>query len=162
MEIKLYILNLIIRELESRLANAEHGKTDSNEESKYHKGAMASRYDTFKEEAQYLSSAYQVQVAELSRGLNLLRTVRDNPPAKITRGMSLAIIEAEDTDTGLVTKYLILPAGGGNAYRFGEEEIIALNVDTPLGQAFLGVRAEDEVEVNVQGTTRFFNVITVT
>ncbi|KKS95606.1 MAG: hypothetical protein UV75_C0011G0020, partial [Candidatus Giovannonibacteria bacterium GW2011_GWA1_43_15] len=54
-DIKTVIIDRIIDKVETQIKNTERGRLDAIEESKAHKGAMASRYDTFKEEAQYLA-----------------------------------------------------------------------------------------------------------
>jgi len=74
---------------------------------------MESRYDTFKEEAQYLASGFTTRLVELTRTLCALRSIRDYPPV-ITKGGPYALIEIKDLDDGSRTKYFLLPTGGGN------------------------------------------------
>lgn len=107
------------------------GREDALEESRAHKGAMESRYDTFKEEAQYLANAQEGILAELTGAAVLLKSLRDNPPRGITQGCLYAIVEAEDLEDGSTAKYFLLPAGGGNTYEIDGEKITALNVMAP-------------------------------
>ena len=95
--IKTTIVDCIIEKVENQIRNAERGQSDAIEESKAHKGAMASRYDTFKEEAQYLAGGYAAQLVELNKILRALKSVRDNPPT-ITKCAGYALIEAENLD----------------------------------------------------------------
>ena len=55
--LKRMVILEVIETLESMLATAQEGRNNAIEESRYHKGAMESRHDTFKEEAQYLMAA---------------------------------------------------------------------------------------------------------
>jgi transcription elongation GreA/GreB family factor len=131
------------------------------EESKAHKGAMESRYDTFKEEAQYLAGGHNARLLELGKILGALKSIRDCPPT-ITKGSSYAMVEAKNLEDGLGAKYFLLPAGGGNTYEEEGEKITVLNVGAPMARAFIGAVANDEIEIKIQGTTKRFNVVSVT
>lgn len=159
--IKTIILDRIIEEVEAQIKNAERGRLDALEESKAHKGAMESRYDTFKEEAQYLAGGFAARLVELGRTLGALKSIRDFPPT-VTKGSGYAIVDTENLDEGSRTKYFLLPAGGGNTYEVEGEQITILNIGAPLARAFIGAVAGDEVEVKIQGTTRRFSVVSVT
>lgn len=160
-DIKTVILDRIINEVEDQIKNAERGRLDAIEESKAHKGAMESRYDTFKEEAQYLAGGYAARLVELGKTLGALKSIRDYPPT-ITKGSGYAIVEAENLEDGSRIKYFLLPAGGGNTYEVEGEGITVLNVGAPLARAFIGAVAGDEVEIKIQGMTRKFLVVSVT
>lgn len=159
--IKTIIINRIIEEVDTHIKNAERGRLDAIEESKAHKGAMESRYDTFKEEAQYLAGGYAARLVELGKTLGALKSIRDYSPTVI-KGFGYAIVEIKNLDDGSRSKYFLLPAGGGNTYEVEGEEITVLNVGAPMARAFIGVVAGDEVEIKIQGTTRRFSVISVT
>lgn len=160
--IKTVILDRIIEQVEAQFESAERGRMDAIEESKAHKGAMQSRYDTFKEEAQYLAGGFNARLEERGKMLAALKSLRDFPPA-ITKGSGYAIIEVENLDDGSRIKYFLLPSGGGgNTYEADGEEITILNVGAPMARAFIGTIAGDEVEIKIQGTTRRFSVVSVT
>lgn len=159
--IKTVILDRIIKEVETQIKNAERGRLGAIEESKAHKGAMESRYDTFKEEAQYLAGGYAARLVELGKTLGALKSIRDYPPT-VTKSSGYAIVEVENLGDGSRSKYFLLPAGGGNTYKVEGEEITVLNVGTPMARAFIGTIAGDEVEIKIQGTTRRFSVVSVT
>lgn len=159
--IKTTIINRIIEKVESQIKNAERGQLDAIEESKAHKGAMASRYDTFKEEAQYLAGGYSAQLLELGKILGALKSIKDYPPT-ITKGSCYAIVEVKNLEDGSLAKYFLLPAGGGDTYEIDGKEITALNVRAPMARAFIGVVAGNEIVVKTQETTRRFSVVSVT
>ncbi len=159
--VKTTIVDNIIEKVENQIKNAERGQSDAIEESKAHKGAMASRYDTFKEEAQYLAGGYAARLVELNKILRALKSVRDHPPTT-TKCSCYALIEAENLDDRSRVVYFLLPAGGGDTYDVGGEEITVLNVGAPLARAFIGSVAGDTVEIKIQGTTKRFTITSVT
>src|SRR3989344_2272089 len=155
MNIKTAILDRIIKEVETQIKNAERGRLNALEESKAHKGAMESRYDTFKEEAQYLVGGFAARLVELGKTLGALKSIRDYPPT-VTNGSGYAIVEVENLDDGSRVKYFLLPAGGGNTYEVEGEKITILNIGASLARAFIGSVAGDEGGIKIQGTTRRF------
>lgn len=159
--IKGLILDRLIKKVETQIENAERGRRDALEESKAHKGAMESRYDTFKEEAQYLAGGFSARLVELGKILGALKSIRDCPPI-VTQGSVYAIIDVENIDDGSRRKYFLLPAGGGNTYEVEGEEITVLSIGTPLGRAFIGTVAGDKVEVKLPKTTKRFYVVSIT
>ena len=70
------VIQAIETALEARLAAAEHFRRDAQDEANSHVGAMESRYDTFKEDAQYLAAGHKKTVARLQAQLRKLRSVR--------------------------------------------------------------------------------------
>jgi len=159
-DIKSKLLDMAIADIEKQIETAERGRQDSIEESKAHKGAMASRYDTFKEEAQYLAGGFAARIQELTPLLAILKSMRMRVPAisKISGG---AIVEVEDTDTGTRAKYFILPAGGGNAYEVDGERYSTLTLQAPLARALFGKTEGDEAEITIQGTTMHLLVVSI-
>jgi transcription elongation GreA/GreB family factor len=160
-DIKTVIIDRIIEEVEIQIKNAERGRLDAIEESKAHKGAMASRYDTFKEEAQYLAGGFASRLVELGKTLGALKSIRDYPPT-VTKVHGYALVEVENLENGSRSKYFLLPSGGGNIYEIEGEEISVLSVGAPMARAFMGTVPGDEVEIKIQETTRRFSVVSVT
>ncbi len=158
--IKETLLDLAIADIEKQIETAEQGRKDAVEESKAHKGAMASRYDTFKEEAQYLAGGFAARIQELAPLLVALKSMRTRITAnsKVSGG---AIVEVEDTDTGVKTKYFLLPAGGGHVYEVNGEQYSTLTIQAPLARSLFGKTEGDEAEITIQGATRHLLVVSV-
>jgi len=159
-DVKSKLLDLVIADIEKRIESAEHGRKNAVEESKAHKGAMASRYDTFKEEAQYLAGGFAARIQELAPLLAALKSMRMRIPAnsKVSGG---AIVEVENIDTGVKTKYFILPTGGGKIYEVDGEQYSALTLQAPLARALFGKTEGDEAEITIQGTTKHLLIVSV-
>lgn len=98
--VKASLLSLAIADIEEQIAAAERGRKDAIEESKAHKGAMASRYDTFKEEAQYLAGGFAARIQELSSQLAALKSLQMRLAAnsKVSGG---AIVEVSIAGLGI-------------------------------------------------------------
>ena len=158
--VKETLLDLAIADIEEQIETAERGRKDAIEESKAHKGAMASRYDTFKEEAQYLAGGFAARIQELSSQLVALKSMQTRlvVNSKVSGG---AIVEVEDVDTRAKTKYFLLAAGGGNVYEVGGEQYSILTVQAPLARALFDKIEGDEAEITIQGTTKHLLVVSV-
>lgn len=97
------------------LDSAEQGRQEAQEEANYHGGTMESRYDTFKEEAQYLAGAQTRLIFEFKAAYNQLEHVLrgnvlfDRPHSKVT----LASIVIVDDACEKTSAYFISPALGG-------------------------------------------------
>ncbi len=154
------LLDLVISDIEKQIETAEQGRKDAVEESKAHKGAMESRYDTFKEEAQYLAGGFAARIQELTPLLAALKSMRMQISANsmVSGG---AIVEIEDIDAGVKTKYFILPAGGGKTYEVDGEQYSTLTLQAPLARALFGKTEGDEAEITIQGTTKHLLIVFV-
>lgn len=158
--VKETLLNLAITDIEERIEAAKRGRKDAIEESKAHKGAMDSRYDTFKEEAQYLAGGFVAIIQELSSQLAALKSMQTRLVAnsKVSGG---AIVEVEDINTSAKMKYFLLPSGGGNMYEVNGERYSILTIQAPLACALFGKTDGDEAEITIQGTTKYLLVVSV-
>jgi transcription elongation GreA/GreB family factor len=158
--VKETLLDLVIADIEKQIETVERGRKDALEESKAHKGAMASRYDTFKEEAQYLAGGFAARIQELTSLLFALKSLRMQVTAnsKVSGG---AIVEVEDTNTGVKTKYFLLPAGGGSVYEVNGEYYSTLTIQAPLARSLFGKTEGDEAEITIHGTTKHLFIVSV-
>jgi transcription elongation GreA/GreB family factor len=159
--IKIVIIDRIMGEVRTQIETATRGRSTAVDESKAHKGAMESRYDTFKEEAQYVAGGYNAQLEGLNRTLTLLEAIKSHPMGGSMVSVC-SIIEVKNLDDGVTDKYFLVPAGGGETYEVEEQKITAVNVSAPMARAFIGFVAGSEVRVKIQATAVKFRVISVT
>jgi hypothetical protein len=160
-KIKQSIIDLVIETINLQIANVEASKKEAEDESKFHKGAMASRYDTFKEEAQTLVDSYNGQLNILGRQLSSLRSLKNKPP-HVVKGSVYAIIELRDEAEDQTVKYFLLPAGGGVSYTIDGETFTVLNVMTPVARPLIGAAAGDRVQVTINKINKTFHIISIT
>jgi len=146
------------------LARAESDRDFANRESASHKGAMASRYDTFKEEAQAMAAAQEIRIAELRTALDSLRGMLDDPGTKLEQPASRvrlgSIVTIRDTDDH-VAYYFIASAGGGETVEVDQRRIVVITPRAPLGAHLVSKEVGDQVEVSIGGRRREFEVVSI-
>ncbi len=160
MDIKRIILDRVIETVREQTRNAEEGRQRAVQESVFHKGAMASRYDTFKEEAQYLAAGYSTQLQELNRILGTLESLRTDPPT-IKWGSLYAIVELEDCEDLSISVYFLLPAGGGEIHEVNGEKITVLTIGSPAASALIRGVPGTTVEMPDEGAAKKFTILSV-
>ncbi len=159
--LKVIILDRVIEEVKAQIANSEQGLQSAMHDAKSHKGAMASRYDTFKEEAQYLASGHALQISELNKHLSSLTVLRGNMTT-LTTASVYALVEVEDHDNNSTTIYFFLPVGGGESYEVNGKVVEVISAGSPVGRAFFGKKVGDEVVVKLPTATKHFSIISIT
>jgi transcription elongation GreA/GreB family factor len=159
-ELKKLVVAEVIKVTRSMLATAEEGRKNAIEESKYHKGAMQSRYDTFKEEAQYLMIAQDVRIEELNSTIAVLESLLAQPSVPSKRARVFSLVELED-EAGSPASYLILPAGGGVTCIVNEKKVTTINESSPLARALSGKSEGEETEIDVAGNKKTFSIIAI-
>lgn len=156
---KKVLLEEVIKMVQEELQNAQIGADSAQEEVESHKGAMMSRYDTFREEAQYLAGGQNARISELRDDIDALTRLQEKPP-EVQHGCIYALIEVEDTD-GSKTKYFLLPAGGGQKHSTSEGEISTLRTGTPVAKALIASKPGDTREVKVGPKVRKIKVLSI-
>lgn len=159
-ELKKLVVAEVIRATRSMLATAEKGRRDAIEESKYHKGAMQSRYDTFKEEAQYLMVAQDVRIGELNSTIAVLESLLARPNVSGKKARVFSLVELED-EAGAFASYLILPAGGGIVCTVHERKVTTINESSPLARALSGKSEGEETEIDIAGNKKTFSIVSI-
>ncbi len=106
------------------------------------KGAMESRYDTFKEELQERKNTQIKQQNVVLNDLALLRRLQVIEMNSINTG---AVVKATD-ENGSTMNYFFFTSIGTKAHTISNEKYIILNINTPLGNAFKGKKEGDIVK----------------
>lgn len=158
--LKKLIIAEVIKVTQSMLATAQEGRKNAIEESQYHKGAMESRYDTFKEEAQYLMVAQDVRIAELNSTVAVLGSLLTRAKIPNNRAGVFSLVELED-EAGSVASYLILPVGGGVTCTVKNRKVTTINESSPLARVLVGKSEGDETELEITGNTKTFSIISI-
>ena len=162
-EFKRELADLAIAALETERDGALQGEKYSKEEAASHVGAMESRYDTFKEEAQYLAAGHLRRRVEIEQWLHELRRFKDDarcvsPTNKVRLG---ALVKIQDYATNECRIYFLVPAGGGNAFQVDDESVTTLNVASPLAQSMILKDAGDEATLHTKGGDKTLLILSV-
>jgi len=111
------------------------------------------QYDTRGLEASYLAGAQSERVTELEGLLAVYRNLdleafNDETPLRST-----ALIELSSENKTLYC--LLMPQGGGRSLEFEGKRVQVVTPQSPLGQALLGRKPGDEIEVRTQIVREF-------
>lgn len=153
----------LCEQLRTMINEASAARLVSETESRAHKGAMSSRYDTFKEEAQALAGGHGKREMNLKQELSRLLSFLTYPgvlaPAdKVQPG---AIVRVKDLNSGDEIYYLIVSAGGGLDLDADDIKFKALSFSTPLGHALLRKEEGDVVEFAVEDRERQLEILEI-
>lgn len=155
-EIKQHLIKLVVGVLEEQLEAAIRGEKDAKDEAAEHKGAMESRYDTFKEEAQYLAGGHALRRTEIERWLGELQAFRDDSRCfRLTDKVRMGVIVTLKTyETGECVSYFIVPAGGGYTFEVDKEKFTTLNTASPLSRSLILKGEGDETSIITESVER--------
>lgn len=140
--------------LEQTLSTLEAAHADAREGATHEQAKPENDKDTRALEQSYLARGQAMRIEALKAGLAALSTMG---LADGVVGRVGALIRAEEEDLEIC--FFLAPEGGGTKLKGGVQVVTPAS---PLGQALLGKRAGDEVELKLAGKTRVLSVIEVT
>jgi transcription elongation GreA/GreB family factor len=147
-EIKKQLLLKIKEYLKEQLLLYKKEMDRAQAEANYHKGAMESRYDTFKEEAQMLKDALQGQYNDTKNTLNSIanyeKNIDLNKKGEIVRIGSIVEIKRDEK----VEYYFIFPKVLYQEIEIENKRYICINNETPFAKAILNKESGEVLEFN--------------
>ena len=153
----------LVKEYHAMLERARNAQKDAQKDANDHKGRLVSRYDTFKEEAQYLTAGQGLRCLELESIIVALEQFLQQCPAvdsnlKTVRAGALVTI---NNDNQCRVTYLIAPYGGGICLESGQGELWVISKSSPLAKALEGKRAGEKAAYAVGKINRNLSVLAV-
>ena len=139
--------------LERTLATLEAAHAAAREGATHEQAKPENDKDTRAIEQSYLARGQAMRIETLQNGLAALSAMA---LAKGEVGRLGALIETEED--GEPVTFFLAPEGGGTRLEGG---IQVVTPASPLGQALLGKRAGDEVELKLAGKTRVLELLDV-
>lgn len=119
--------------------------SDAQAEANYHIGAMQSRYDTFKEEAQYLVAAQKLRLIDLEYNISqcnlLIEKILNTEFKEIESGAFFSVKSSTKRKY-----YFIIPIGGGKFEKINGVDALCVNVNAPIVKKYLGLKEGDELD----------------
>ena len=152
------ILTLIIERLQADLMIAKDALKASHDAATHAESKAENKYDTRGLEAAYLADGQRRRLGEIEAALNSYRnlTVRSQQDEPIMIG---ALISLEQNG---MSRWLFLgPDAAGLRIDDRSVEILVISQRSPLGQALLGRREGDDVEVLVEGRRQYYEITAV-
>jgi transcription elongation GreA/GreB family factor len=161
---KIMVLENDINRLNAMVIQANFSASEAQKEANYHIGAMQSRYDTFKEEAQYLAEAQKLRVitlkSKISQSQDLIKKLQFSK-ANTTDGFvdlgSIVLIQIEDEKDEVC--YFFVPDGTGQIVNIENYQVVCVNPEAPIAKFIIGLQVNDEVEVLFRGKKKLGIII---
>ena len=136
-EIRIKLINLCKEAIKEDIKVLEFTINDAQEEANYHKGAMQSRYDTFKEEAQAKKDAYMRQLEEKNKIMVLLNSMHQV-------GNYDKVITGSIVETSLAN-YFISAYIFDKPININKKNFLPISIASPLGRIFSNKKKGDKV-----------------
>lgn len=153
------LLEKFAERIAADLAVFTHAAIAAHEAATHAESKAEDQYDTRGLEASYLAGAQSKRALELEQLLALYRHVDVKPFGPDTPIASTAVVELESDDKRYF--YLMMPQGGGLNTSFDGKNIQVVTPLAPIGQALMGKRVGDSIEVFVQKVSRDYDIVTV-
>jgi transcription elongation GreA/GreB family factor len=143
---------------------AREGRDEAQREANSHVGAMESRYDTFKEEAQYLAGAQQKRLQEITAAAIKIGEVANND--RLMRGdfarVSIGcIVTVFDEQFDAEKKMIVSPALGGEKIQLDDDEFVVVTPESPIGQVMIGKTVDDDFSLVITGKRQSYSILSI-
>jgi transcription elongation GreA/GreB family factor len=156
---KKQLIDTIQTHLAEELAALLQAAKAAHEAATHEESKAEDSHDTRGLEASYLAGAQAQRAAELQAQLLMWKylPVRDYGPEDVA--CPSALVELEYGQTRAF--YFIAPQGGGLVTRVDGRPVQVITPNSPMGEALMGKRIGDEVEVETRSSTRTYKVISI-
>lgn len=144
----------LVAHLEQTLAALQAAHAATREGATHEEARPENDKDTRAIEQQYLARGQAMRIEALQAGLTEVTAMAVGPSEVVRVG---ALVTVEDEDGGEV-RFFFAADGGGTKLK-GNVQVVT--PASPLGQALLGKRAGDDVELTVAGKRRSYAVLLI-
>jgi hypothetical protein len=136
---KLTVLAHLLSGLEIAISDAESARQDAQTEANYHVGAMQSRYDSFKEEAQYLAAGQTKRIFELGRARHAILAIQavQTRNTRLERVIPGCLTRLRWLDDENEVWIMILPWGAGQSFALPRGQVNVIGQETGLARLLL-------------------------
>lgn len=148
---KIKVLENILSSLLGMVDQAKSAMADAQEEANYHIGAMQSRYDTFKEEAQYLVAAQQIRLIELENQISQCEMIKMKLSSegyrfsRVEMGAFFSVVKSDESRRS----YFIVPGGNGLMVAINNAKALCVSIEAPVIRSYIGLSEGDEPDTEM-------------
>jgi transcription elongation GreA/GreB family factor len=156
---KTHLIGQLAEQLEAELALMAAAHKQTTDGVTHDESRAENDKDTRALESSYLARGQASRVADLTAGLQKLKTVVPrsfDPTSPIALG---AVVTLDDGTREF--SYFLAPAGGGARLQNRDSTILVVTPESPLGAALLGKRLGDDVDVRTPQGVRECSVVSV-
>ncbi len=153
----------IIEDIQTGLANELRSLVEAakvaHEAATHEENKQEDSHDTRSIEASYLAGAQATRAAELNRLLTLFRFF----PVRDLESNAVACVGAlvELSCNGTLAFYFVVPQGGGLITRVDGKAVQIITPLSPIGEALMGKRVGDLMDVETRSGDRQYKVISI-
>jgi|TARA_B100000315_G_scaffold254737_1_gene296442 transcription elongation GreA/GreB family factor len=138
-KIKEILVNTCKKELQNQLNELKKAMDDAQFEANQHKGAMESRYDSFKEEAQARVSGFAKQIDTKMRVVPEITKIS-------TKALNNSVVHGSVVKTD-VENYFFSAYIVDNPINIDGEDYLPISINSPLGINAEGKKVGDSVKI---------------
>jgi transcription elongation GreA/GreB family factor len=145
-DLKQALVEALLAKLDEELANMRRAAKDAREAATHEEAKPENDKDTRALEASYLAGAQAARVREIE---GAIKAVTGMPLLELEGGKAIqssAVVTLEDEDEARST-FFVAPFGGGIVLTVGAFSVQVVTPQSPRGQALLGRREGDVIEV---------------
>ncbi|WP_072660644.1 GreA/GreB family elongation factor [Mariprofundus micogutta] len=152
------ILNLIINQLRADLSVLEQAVEIARDTATHADCLGSSKYETMGLEASYLAQGQGTRLLAVERSLVWFKSLECTEP---TSTIALSSLVDLVDDTGDSQMLWLAAEAGGLKVRYAEMEITIVTTRSPLGRALIGKEAGDDLQINIAGNSRHYEIHSV-
>lgn len=150
------VLDRLSTERETLIASARA----AHEAATHSESAAEDQYDTRGLEASYLAGAQAQRVAELENRLQLFQSMKTSVSALRCETVEIGALVTLEL-SGKPMHYFLVGEGGGLSVQVDGKTVNLITPQAPLAELLLGRQAGDEVDLEIQGQWREYQVLEV-
>ena len=157
---KALLLKQLLNALEAVHQGAVDAAMQASDTATHEETVAENKYDTFGLEASYLAQVQAKRVTECEADVAAFKKL---PATDFTGEMPIALgalVTLED-ESGTEQTLFLGPAAGGLKVRFNEKELMIITRTAPLGAALFGRIEGDEVNIDVGGEKKRYEITAV-
>jgi len=142
-KIKEQLIVICKASINTRIAFLRSAIAKTQEEANEYKGAMESRYDTFKEEAQYLKGGYEKHLETALSELSLLNQISPINLGSVQFGAIVKTLYRGKNGEIINVNYFIAASISNEPIEVQNEKYICISPPSPLSRALKGKEIGD-------------------
>jgi transcription elongation GreA/GreB family factor len=157
------LVETIQSHLAEELATLVQAAKAAHEAATHDESKAEDAHDTRGLEASYLAGAQAQRAAEIQSLLTMWKFLPLREYGSNDVVCPAALVELEFGHGGKKTRafYFIAPQGGGLVTRVDGQPVQVITPNSPMGEALMGKREGDTIEVETRSGTRSYHVITI-
>lgn len=158
-ETKKILTTLVLEIAEKRLQEIDQSSRDAQDRANEAEGAMQSRYDTFKEEGQYLAGGLKIRAMELGASvLTIRRMIQCESYNMFKSQVSINSLVSVEFENGDEQTFFVLPVLGGERV---DDDVLVITPHAPVGRSLINKEEGDEFTYTVGGKKRSGEIIRI-